>query len=149
METGKTATVSRDGTTSIIVNRRRALLLKRIWLPFMTAPGKWTFVMGGKKRAETYHECAIREIREETSITEDHLRLLHGPETVLMCERGGTVRWENKFFIFESDTDHVRLDIENRSYKWAGVEIFTGKASYYNLFADEKRIMHLLLGLLE
>lgn len=109
--------VSKPGATAIIVNRGRALVLKRIWLPFIINPGMWFFVGGAMKEGETPLQTAYREIREETGIEKERLRLRSSARAMVVDRQKG-MKWPNSLFVFASTTDKVKLNIEHRGYKW-------------------------------
>ncbi len=124
--------VSKDGTVSAIINDKKILLVKRVWLPFILAPGKWTMVSGGRNADESYLECALREVHEETGMAGEGLKLISGPMKVYMSS--GNRKWPNMFFIFKARTKSIRLNYENRKYRWASIDdIETGK-EYHNVF---------------
>jgi 8-oxo-dGTP pyrophosphatase MutT (NUDIX family) len=110
-------TVRMPGATVAIVNRGRVLLLKRINLPFLINRGAWYFVGGGRKRGESLLGTAYREVQEETGIRRKGLTLLADSDVVIQ-DRRKRMRWANRLFVMRASDDRVRLNIENRDYRW-------------------------------
>jgi 8-oxo-dGTP pyrophosphatase MutT (NUDIX family) len=137
-------TVERDGIVGVIVNGKKVLLVKRIWLPFIFAPGKWTFISGGRQKGESYNECVLREIEEEVGIPAGKLKLIRGPVKMYIQEKGWDERWPNALFIFKSQTKRVRLNIENMNHRWATLSEIENENNYYNVFADSAKFMRIL-----
>ncbi len=138
-----------DGITAIIVSRGRLLLVKRRSFPFITDPGAWTFVAGGKRAEEGYDETAYREIREETGICRDNLRLLTKRKNVMKFESRRRERYSNSLYVLRSKTRKVRLNIENSDYKWAPFDDIMRQRSYTNVFLNERSILELIKRVLD
>ena len=137
--------VDKDGITAIIIHEGKMLLLKRVWLPFISFPGAWTFVTGGRNEKEDYLATAYREIYEETGIPENRLRLLaRRSYTLLYDPVWKRKKWHNVLFIFESNTDQVILNYESTAYRWAPMEEIRNKKDYTNVFVEERQILSLL-----
>ncbi len=141
--------VNKDGITAAVVNDGKVLLLKRIWLPFMSFPGIWTFITGGRKEGEEYLDAAYREIEEETKIERKHLKLIARIDNVMLYDPvWKRKKWRNAFFVFSSSKTEVKLDMENRNYRWASMDEIANGKNYTNIFADrvliEKKIKDVL-----
>lgn len=52
-------------STALILNEDKILLVKRASLPYK---GWWALAGGAKEDGETYEQCAIREVLEETGL---------------------------------------------------------------------------------
>ena len=133
--------VEADGIAAVVVNRRRLLLMKRRYLPFLKNAGAWSFVFGHRENGERYLETAYREIREEAGIGRERLELLGDGFPVGLFDPKRGIRWSNMMFIFRSDTGEVRKDFENAAYRWAGMSELANHERYTNLFIDEERIL--------
>ena len=48
------------------------------------------------------------------------------------------------FFIFRSSTGKVRLDLENRAYRWATIREIENEINYTNVFIHEEGILKML-----
>ena len=83
------------------------------------AAGHWDFVKGNVEPGETEKETVIRELNEETGITD--AAFIDGfKETIAYFYRrqGLTVHKEVVFFIIETHTEKVELSFEHVGYIW-------------------------------
>jgi 8-oxo-dGTP pyrophosphatase MutT (NUDIX family) len=122
MENKNYKEISKEGITAVIISNGKILILKRIWLPFITHPGYWSFVTGARKQTEEYVATAYREIKEETGIDKSQLELLEKDIKIKIISHKKDVQWTNQFFIFRTDENKINLNIENRAYKWVSIE---------------------------
>lgn len=70
-----------QGAAGVCVNDRNELLMV-----LQAAPGedqKWTVPSGGKEKTETFEECCVREIFEETGYTTKVKASIYKKETLL------------------------------------------------------------------
>jgi bis(5'-nucleosidyl)-tetraphosphatase len=83
------------------------------------AAGHWDFVKGNVEINETEKETVLRELKEETAIT-DATFIENFKETIAYFYRrqGLTVHKEVVFFIMESYTDKVTLSFEHIGFVW-------------------------------
>ena len=101
----------------ILKNEDKILLLKREPNDDIY-PGRWNFVCGTMEQDEKPLETAIREIGEESGITKDNLRLLKQGEPSTRADKDIGFTFYNNPFLFEANTNEVRLDHENTDYVW-------------------------------
>ena len=130
----------RDGVVVLVLHGSRLLLLRRRRIPFITAPGIWFFVTGGRRRGERYIDAAYREVLEETDIGRDSLEPVSSIRSVRLFDpvrRDGTV-WSNRLFLFRSNTGSVRLNMENSAFRWASRRQIGKRDGYTNMFVDER-----------
>ena len=139
---------SHDGIASIIIYKKKILLLKRRNIPIILNRGIWSFLFGGRDRGEKHITTAYREIKEEVKIAKSHLRMLYTTK-VYLKEEGKRIMWLNQLFIFRSDTDKVKLDIENSSYRWAQFRDIEKEINYTNILINEKPILNKIKGFLD
>ena len=139
----KYSTVGKDGVMVVIINKRKILLLKRIWLPFISHPGMWSFVSGKKEKNEEYLDTAYRETEEETGLEARKLKLLKETDITVRDEKR-LVKWKNRLFLFRSDTDSIRLNIENSRYKWVRFEELISGETITSAFQNKERILKLI-----
>jgi 8-oxo-dGTP pyrophosphatase MutT (NUDIX family) len=83
------------------------------------AAGHWDFVKGNVEPNESEKETVIRELNEETSITNAQF-IDDFKETIAYFYRrqGLTVHKEVVFFVIEAHTDKVQLSFEHIGYAW-------------------------------
>jgi 8-oxo-dGTP pyrophosphatase MutT (NUDIX family) len=137
--------VRKDGIVAVIIHSRKVLLLKRRNIPVILNPGIWTFLSGGRSRGERYLDTAYREIKEETGIGRDSLRLLFSTMMTIF-DRKRRLSWPNRVFIFVSSTGKVRLDYENSRYRWAAMDQIEKEINYTNIFINRSRIEKMIRG---
>lgn len=97
------------------------------------AGGHWDFVKGNVEPNEGEKETVVRELREETSITD--AEFIDGfKETIAYFYRrqGLTVHKEVVFFIMESHTEEVKLSFEHVGYIWLDYQHAMEKLTFKN-----------------
>jgi 8-oxo-dGTP pyrophosphatase MutT (NUDIX family) len=81
--------------------------------------GHWDFVKGNVEAGETEKETTVRELGEETGITDatfiegfkEHISYFYK-------RQGGTVYKEVVFFLMESKNTNVKLSFEHIAFEW-------------------------------
>lgn len=137
--------IKMDGITAILIdkNSKRVLFLKRRRFPFIVNPGAFSFVSGKRKQKEKHIQAALREIYEETKIKKDDLTLKkHG--TIQIWYKN--IFWEDKLFIFLSNTTKIRLNVENSRYVWIAVEKIPKQ--YLRTFVEPKKVVDAITEIL-
>jgi 8-oxo-dGTP pyrophosphatase MutT (NUDIX family) len=132
--------VERPGVTAAVVNKGKVLILKRINLPFIVNPGVWSLVAGGLKKGERPIDAAYREVEEETGLGREHLKSLGSCDIFVTDRRRGS-RWKNHFFVIQSSKSMIRLNIENRAWKWVGLAQLKRSPELLGPFEDSKRMV--------
>jgi bis(5'-nucleosidyl)-tetraphosphatase len=95
--------------------------------------GHWDFVKGNVEEGETEQETVVRELREETGITEAHfVGNFKEKITYFYKRQGNTVYKEVVFFLMESDTKDVTISFEHIGYTWLPYEQAMEKLSFKN-----------------
>jgi 8-oxo-dGTP pyrophosphatase MutT (NUDIX family) len=97
------------------------------------AAGHWDFVKGNVEPNEAEKQTVIRELREETSITD--AEFIDGfKETISYFYRrqGLTVNKEVVFFLMESHTDKVEISFEHVGYIWLDYKEAMAKLTFKN-----------------
>jgi 8-oxo-dGTP pyrophosphatase MutT (NUDIX family) len=95
--------------------------------------GHWDYVKGQVEPHETEMETVIRELQEETGISE--ARFIEGfrEEINYFYRREGrTVYKEVIFFLIESQQSVVRLSYEHIGYEWLSYEKAMAKLTFQN-----------------
>jgi bis(5'-nucleosidyl)-tetraphosphatase len=95
--------------------------------------GHWDFVKGNVEPNEKEKETVVRELREETSITD--AQFIDGfRESIAYFYRrqGLTVNKEVIFFLMESHTEKVALSFEHIGYIWLDYQHSMQKLTFKN-----------------
>jgi 8-oxo-dGTP pyrophosphatase MutT (NUDIX family) len=97
------------------------------------AAGHWDFVKGNVEINETEKETVLRELKEETGIT-DATFIENFKETIAYFYRrqGLTVHKEVVFFIIETHTEKVELSFEHVGYIWLDYKHAMEKLNFKN-----------------
>ena len=108
-----------DPTTHVVTcflqYNDKILLLKRSD-KVRTHKGKWAGVSGYIEPGETDDQTAIKEIREETGLTEDQIKLIR-KGTPIHVQDGARV-WVVHPYLFKSNTADIKIDWEHTEYRW-------------------------------
>jgi len=81
--------------------------------------GHWDFVKGNIERGETLKQTVLREIKEETGISD--VSFVEGFENKIEYHYqrdGELVRKEVVFFLARTTTNHVKLSHEHLNFTW-------------------------------
>jgi 8-oxo-dGTP pyrophosphatase MutT (NUDIX family) len=108
--------------------------------------GHWDYVKGQVEPKESEKDTVIRELEEETGITD--VRFVEGfrEEISYFYRRGGrTVKKEVVFFLVETRSRDVRLSYEHVGHEWLNYE----KAMAKLTFDNAKRVLTKAHRLLE
>jgi 8-oxo-dGTP pyrophosphatase MutT (NUDIX family) len=95
--------------------------------------GHWDYVKGQVEPHETEKDTVIRELQEETGIT--NARFVEGftEEISYFYRRDGkTVYKEVIFFLIESKDNNVRLSYEHVGYEWLSYERAMARLTFSN-----------------
>jgi bis(5'-nucleosidyl)-tetraphosphatase len=97
------------------------------------AAGHWDFVKGNVEPNETETETVLRELKEETGITNATF-IESFKETIAYFYRrqGLTVHKEVVFFIIETHTEKVELSFEHIGYIWLDYKHAMEKLNFKN-----------------
>jgi len=93
--------------------------------------GHWDFVKGNIESGETYKQTVIREVKEETGITD--ISFVDGFEDKVeyYYQRDGkTIHKEVVFFLVHTKTNEVILSHEHRGYIWLNFNDALKKLTY-------------------
>jgi len=97
------------------------------------AAGHWDFVKGNVEPNESEKETVVRELQEETSITD--AEFIDGFRKLIAYfyrRQGLTVHKEVVFFLIESHTEKVELSFEHVGYIWLDYQHVMEKLSFKN-----------------
>jgi bis(5'-nucleosidyl)-tetraphosphatase len=93
--------------------------------------GHWDFVKGNIENGETFKQTVLREVKEETGITD--INFVDGFEDKVeyYYQRDGkTIHKEVVFFLVQSKTSDVTLSHEHRGYIWLNFNDALKKLTY-------------------
>jgi len=91
----------------------------KLYLLLNYPSGHWDFVKGNIEKGETFKETALREIKEETGISD--VNFIDGFENKVQYHYqrdGKTVHKEVVFFLAETSTEHVEISHEHLGFTW-------------------------------
>lgn len=101
---------------------------------FLTNKGRYDLPKGLKQKGEDDLECALRELKEETGISD---------VVIIPNFQRAThyyYRWENTliskdvvYFLGETNSDEVRISSEHDGYSWLTKDETLSKIKYQNL----------------
>ena len=100
--------------------------------------GHWDYVKGEVEKGESERDTVVRELREETGITD--ARFIEGfrEEISYFFKMGGrTIYKEVVFFLMETGTSEVVLSFEHTGYEWLDYQ----KAIERLIFENAKNIL--------
>ncbi len=95
--------------------------------------GHWDFVKGNVELNESERGTVIRELKEETGITD--ARFIEGFRVRIEYfyrRKGETVHKEVAFFLVEAKTSEVKLSFEHIDYEWLNYQQANEKLTFRN-----------------
>ena len=95
--------------------------------------GHWDFVKGNVEQNESEKETVVRELKEETGIT--NAQFIDSFREVIAYfyrRQGLTVHKEVVFYLMESNTDKVQLSFEHIGYIWLDYQHAMEKLTFKN-----------------
>jgi bis(5'-nucleosidyl)-tetraphosphatase len=95
--------------------------------------GHWDFPKGNVEKGESELDAAIREIGEETGLTD--LKFINGFEKTIQYyyKKGDQlVKKTVTFYLAESKTKDVKLSYEHQGYVWLPIDEALAKVTYQN-----------------
>ena len=121
----------REKSSGAVIFMKQAESTKYLLLNY--AAGHWDFVKGNVEPKETEKQTVVRELKEETSITDAEF-VGDFKETISYFYRrqGLTVNKEVVFFIMESHTDKVVISFEHVGYIWLDYSQAMAKLTFKN-----------------
>lgn len=91
----------------------------RLYLLLNYPSGHWDFVKGNIEKGETLKETVLREIKEETGITDVTFVDNFENKIEYYYQRDGEViHKEVVFFLAETPTEHVEISHEHLGFTW-------------------------------
>ena len=105
--------------TSILKNKDKILILKRS-KKVGSFQGYWSGCSGYIEKNETAKETSLKEIKEETGISKEHLTLLVDEKIHRIEKKTGI--WIVHSYLYETDIEKIELDWENDEYAWIKID---------------------------
>lgn len=103
----------------------------KLYLLLNYPSGHWDFVKGNIEKGETLKQTVLREIREETGITD--ITFVNGFEDKVEYHYqrdGQVIHKEVVFFLSNTKTDQVVLSHEHLDYTWLSFDDALEKLTY-------------------
>ncbi|HJU14391.1 MAG TPA: NUDIX domain-containing protein [Candidatus Nitrosotalea sp.] len=103
----------------------------KVYLLLNYPSGHWDFVKGNIEEGETLKQTVLREISEETGITD--VTFLDGFENRVEYHYqrdGSLVHKEVVFFLAKTSTEHVKISHEHQGFIWLGYDEALEKLTY-------------------
>jgi bis(5'-nucleosidyl)-tetraphosphatase len=114
-----------------VIFHKKDDLIKYLMLNYEA--GHWDFVKGNVEVNESEKETVVRELKEETGITEaQFIDDFREAITYFYRRQGLTVHKEVVFFLMESCTDKVQLSFEHVGYIWLDYRHAMEKLTFKN-----------------
>jgi len=93
--------------------------------------GHWDFVKGNIEKGETFKQTVLREVREETGITDiDFVDKFEDKVEYYYQLDGEVIHKEVVFFLASTKTNEVKLSHEHRDYIWLSFNDSLEKLTY-------------------
>jgi bis(5'-nucleosidyl)-tetraphosphatase len=95
--------------------------------------GHWDFVKGNVEPNETEQETVIRELREETGITDaKFIEAFKEKIDYFYRRQGTTIHKEVIFYLMETNTETVKISYEHVGYIWLNYQQAMEKLTFKN-----------------
>ncbi len=112
---------------------RRADLPKFLLLHYPA--GHWDFPKGHVEEGETTQETALRELREETGIKEEEVKLKEGFEEIIdyMYKKNNEFAHKKVIFLLgQTEKEEIRISEEHQGYDWLSFEKAKERVTFQN-----------------
>jgi bis(5'-nucleosidyl)-tetraphosphatase len=121
----------KEKSCGAVLFHKKEELIRYLFLNY--AAGHWDFVKGNVEPNETEKETVVRELKEETAITDAQFIDGFREEIAYFYRRQGlTVRKEVVFYLMESYTDKVELSFEHVGFIWLDYQRAMEKLTFKN-----------------
>ena len=116
----------------------------KLYLLLNYPSGHWDFVKGNIEKGENFKATVLREVREETGITD--VSFIDGFEDKVEYHYqrdGNLVHKEVVFFLAKTGTEHVELSYEHQGFVWLNFTDAMAKLTYKNAQNLMKKVKEL------
>jgi bis(5'-nucleosidyl)-tetraphosphatase len=121
----------REKSCGAVIFTKKDVSTKYLLLNY--AAGHWDFVKGNVEPNENEKQTVVRELQEETSITNaQFIEDFREPIVYFYRRQGLTVHKEVVFFVMEAYTDKVQLSFEHVGYAWLDYQHAMEKLTFKN-----------------
>lgn len=125
--------MTRERSAGTVVFRREDGEISYLLLHYATESRHWDFPKGKIEKGEFAHQAAVREVREETGITDLHLLDGFQVEISYYFTRDKQVIYkEVVFFLAETRTAEVRISHEHIGFRWVSYDTALKQLTYEN-----------------
>lgn len=109
-------------STSFLENKDRLLILKRSH-KVATHKGMWACVSGRIEKNKTPYQQALKEIHEETSLTNEHIKLIRKGTPISIIDKQYKKIWKVYPFRFKVfNPKKIKIDWEHTKCRWINPE---------------------------
>ena len=121
-----------DGSNHSKTTTAKYDMSSRMYLILGYPAGHWDFAKGKKEKGETDRQTALREVREETGITDliIHDGFQREIEYEFMDKSGTMIHKTVIFFVGYTKTDEIILSNEHEGYSWLEYDDASFKITY-------------------
>lgn len=123
-------------TISVFLKHKDKILILKRSKNVATYQGKWALIHGRFEPGEDPEKIAKKEIEEEAGIK--NTKLLRTGESFVRIDKIYNIKWHIHPFLFESNSDRIKLNWENTAYLWIKPEEL--KKYNHELLEEFKRI---------
>lgn len=113
---------------------------QRVYLLLHYPSGHWDFPKGHLENEETERQAAVRELAEETGITDSQIHPDFQDSMIYFFKRqGGLVKKTVTFFLGQTSNPTVKISHEHKGYLWLDYQSCLHKITFENSRAMLRR----------
>ncbi|MEF8879131.1 MAG: NUDIX pyrophosphatase [Candidatus Thermoplasmatota archaeon] len=107
--------------TCLLLDKQNKLLILKRSNKVKTYKGQWGGVAGYVEEKENPQQTAIKEIKEETELEKDQVKLIKKGDPLIFTDyhKGKKYDWKVNPFVFRvQKKDKINIDWEHSEYRW-------------------------------